>query len=293
MSRFGLSAALSTPFQANGEIDLPRFVEHACWCLANGCDSVTLFGTTGEGATIGRTARNAAFEAMIKGGIKPRTQMLTSIVASSIEDAVEQAEVAFELDMRALLLTPPYYFRAVDDDGIFNWFAALFERLGPKARDMFAYHLPSVVGISLSVALIGRLKTAFPGIVVGVKDSGSNWTFTEQLLAAHKDLMILVGDERDLGRAVRAGGSGAISGIANIAPSLLRPVAVEGRDEPRITALVDEVVQRPVLAAIKSIIAGQKGDNAWRSVRPPLAPLDDLTATRLLSAVLLHLPRRA
>ena len=54
-ARFGLSAALTTPFDGAGRIDIAKMVAHARDCLAKGCDSVTLFGTTGEGASLSRT----------------------------------------------------------------------------------------------------------------------------------------------------------------------------------------------------------------------------------------------
>jgi 4-hydroxy-tetrahydrodipicolinate synthase len=284
MTRFGLSAALSTPFDAKGEIDVARMVAHAQWCLANGCDSITLFGTTGEGASSGLAARDCVYDAMLKAGIKPRTQLLATIVASSVEDAAEQAKAALDLDFRGLLLTPPFYFRAADEDGIFRWFAHLFEKIGPKARDMFAYHLPSVVGVALSPALIGRLKREFPGVVVGVKDSSSTWANTAALLEQHADLMILVGDERDLARAVRNGGSGAISGIGNIAPAIVRRAACDGVDDPRLKPMVDAVCSHPVLPAIKAIIAHQKNDAAWARTRAPLQALDPAASAALLKA---------
>jgi 4-hydroxy-tetrahydrodipicolinate synthase len=283
MTRFGLSAALSTPFDDAGHLDVPRMVAHAQWCLANGCGSVTLFGTTGEGASIGLAARGRVFDAMLKAGIAPKTQLLSTIAASSVEDAADQANMALDVGVRGLLLTPPFYFRAIDDDGIFNWFAALFSKLGPKARDMFAYHLPSVVGVPLSIALIGRLKTAFPGVIVGVKDSSGSWANTQALLAEHGDLMILVGHEPDLARAVRGGGSGAISGMANIAPALVRGAAVDGRDDARLNAAVTAICRNPVLASIKTIIAHQKRDPAWLRMRAPLHPLAVSAAAALVA----------
>lgn len=285
MNRFGLSVAIATPFDTKGDIDLPRLVAHAQWCITKGCDSVTLFGTTGEGATVGARERARAFEAMINAGLKPRTQLLSSVATSSVEDAVDQAAMALDLGFRGLLLTPPFYFRAVDDEGIYRWFAQVFERLGPKARDMFAYHIPSMTGISLSPALIGRLKKDFPGIVVGVKDSSSNWSNTEQLLKQHSDLMILVGDERDLGRAVRGGGSGSICGVANIFPDILGPVAREGKEDARVRPIVDAICRQPVLPAIKALVAGTKSDREWARMRPPLADLDAASAAKLLAEV--------
>jgi dihydrodipicolinate synthase/N-acetylneuraminate lyase len=57
---FGLSVALATPFADDRSIDLPRLVAHARQPLAEGCRSVTVFGTTGEGASLGLTERHRA-----------------------------------------------------------------------------------------------------------------------------------------------------------------------------------------------------------------------------------------
>ena len=95
-----------------------------------------------------------------------------------------------------------------------------------------------MTGVPLSVDLIGRLKTAFPGVVAGVKDSSGEWQNTEKLLAAHGDLQILVGDERQLARAVRQGGAGTICGLANLMPGVVRKAAHDGVDDPRIANAV-------------------------------------------------------
>ena len=60
---------------------------------------------------------------------------------------------------------------------------------------------------------MGRLKTAFPQQVTGVKDSSGDWSNAEALLKHHGDLHILIGDERLLARAMTLGASGAISGM--------------------------------------------------------------------------------
>ena len=53
VDRFGLSVALATPFAEDRSIDLPRLMSHGLQSLADGCDSLTVFGTTGEGASLG------------------------------------------------------------------------------------------------------------------------------------------------------------------------------------------------------------------------------------------------
>lgn len=283
-SRFGLSCAISTPFTATGDVDVPRLVDHAKDRLARGCDSITLFGTTGEGASVGIGARAKVYEAFVKAGIAPRTQLLTTVVASSVEEAAAQAAMGLDLGVRGFLLTPPFYFRGVSDDAIFAWFGQLFDRLKGEARDMFVYHLPSVTGMPLSVDLIGRLKTAFPGIVVGVKDSSATWSNTEALLKHHADLMILVGDERDLAKSVRMGGSGSICGVANVAPEILVGAAKHGIEDARIRPVVEAIVAHPILPGIKALVANQRKDPAWVRMRPPMVDLDAATAKKLVAA---------
>jgi len=216
--RFGLSAALTTPFDVRQGIDTARAVAHARWCLENGCDSFTLFGTTGEGPSIGSTERGELLRALLAAGIEP-ARILTGVMANSVEDAADQARQALDAGCRGVLLAPPSYFKTVGDDGLSAWFAGVFGALGAMARGIILYNIPSVTAVELSLALIGRLKSAFPGAVTGVKDSSGNWSYTEKLLAAHGDLVILIGDERDLAAGVRLGGQGAISGMANFARS--------------------------------------------------------------------------
>lgn len=273
LERFGLSCAIATPFGSAGNIDLARLTRHAQWCLAEGCDSVTLFGTTGEGFSLSLNERGEVLEAFRQAGFDMRRQVCAGIMATSVEEAAAQAAKALSSNVKALLLAPPFYLKGVGDDGVFAWHSALFDALGDKARDVILYHLPYHTGVAITLDLIERLRAAFPSVICGVKDSAGEWHHTEQLLARHGDVAILVGDERHLARAVRQGGQGSICGIANAQAELLRPMVHEGREEPRINKLVELVLSLPVLPAIKGLVAHRTGDTGWLDVRPPLVPL--------------------
>ena len=97
--------------------------------------------------------------------------------------------------------------------------------------------------------------------------------------------VILVGDERDLGRSVRGGGSGSICGVANVFPQILGPVAREGKEDARVRPIVDAICRQPVLPAIKALIAHHKKDAEWARMRPPLADLDSAGTTKLVAEV--------
>jgi 4-hydroxy-tetrahydrodipicolinate synthase len=280
--KLGLSCALATPFSQNARVDTARLADHARWCLAEGCDSITLFGTTGEGAVIGVRDRELSIKALLDAGVES-SHLLSGVTACALDEAVTQARAATDAGLRGLLLTPPFYFRDASDDGLFAWFSTFFGMLASKTCDIYLYHIPSMTGVPLSSGLIGRLKTAFPGLVAGVKDSSGDWSNTETLLAAHRDLQILVGDERNLARAVRQGGAGTICGLANVFPALLRKAAHDGIDDPRIAAAVAALMRYPFMPAIKTVIAHYRDDPGWRVMAPPLLPLDGADARRLIA----------
>lgn len=279
--RFGLSCAISTPFDENGAIDMPRLIAHAKRCRADGSDSVTLFGTTGEGFSVSLEERVRAIGAFKSAGFDMGREVGVGIMASSVGDAAQQCRQALKAGCRHLLVAPPFYAKGLSDDGIFAWHADLFASLGDAARDVILYHLPSVTAVPLSLDVIGRLKIAFPKVIKGVKDSGGNLSHSEALVAKHGELAILIGDERHLATIVRKGGQGAICGMANLEAKRMRALAYDGRDDDKINALVDVIVNYPVLAAIKTMIAHRTKDRAWLRMRAPLDKLDDARAVRL------------
>ena len=176
------------------------------------------------------------------------------------------------------------YFKGVREEGLYEWFARVVEKVAHRPVRVILYHIPSVTQVSLTVDLIGRLKTAYPDLVMGVKDSGGDWAFTEALLASHGDLAILVGDERHLAAGVRLGAKGAISGLANICPAEVLPLAENGKDDSRIIDLVNEVLKYPVTPAVKALLALRRNDAAWLNVRPPLARISNQETNELVSA---------
>jgi 4-hydroxy-tetrahydrodipicolinate synthase len=138
--------------------------------------------------------------------------------------------------------------------------------------------------VPLSVALVDRLKRAFPGVVAGVKDSSGEGATAEAFLAAHGELAILVCDERQLAGAMRKGAQGSICGLANLAPGLLRDVIHGRNDNPLVTPLVDLVVSYPVMPAVKALVANIHGDNEYARMRAPLVGLPEKDRAALVNA---------
>jgi 4-hydroxy-tetrahydrodipicolinate synthase len=282
--RFGLGCALITPFSADGAVDHARLVAHAKHVLAEGCATVTLFGTTGEGASLGYTDRAAMIESLGKAGVDLPRKLLAGVAASSVEDAAAQANQLFDAGGRGVLLAPPFYFKGPSDEGLYRWFSSVLERCR-SPREVILYHIPSVTSVPLSSALIGRVDRGFPGVIAGIKDSGGDWDTTERYLADHPRLHVLVGDERLLARAVRHGGSGAINGFSNFCARLLAPMVDDGTEVPGVAELVDMVLTHPVTPAVKALVAHRHDDEGYLFTAPPLVPATATARVQLTRAL--------
>lgn len=276
---FGLSAALTTPFGPDLSVDLARMIEHARDLLAEGCSSVTLFGTTGEGASLTWRERTAVLHGFAAANFDP-ARLVAGISSTAAESAADQAFAALDAGVATLLVPPPFYFKGVSDDGVFAWYAALLERIGGRMPRVILYHIPQVTGVGLSLPLVRKLKDRYGGLILGVKDSGGDWPITRSFLG-ETDLAILVGDERHLAASIRLGGAGAISGMANVFPGRLAALVRTGQDDAWLNGIVETLVELPVTPAIKALVGLKRGESGWERVRAPLEPTPTADVERL------------
>lgn len=274
----GLWPPLATPFSANGEIDLSLLIAHASQLLAEGADGLTLLGTTGEANSLSLRERRGLIEALAGAGLPP-ARMLVGTGGCAIEDVVELSRLAGDLCCAGVLIMPPFYYKKIVDEGLFTFYARLIEQLGANPPRILLYHIPQVAGVGLSLELIGKLREAFPEILVGIKDSSGDLAHAKAIIASFPGFKVFVGTERDAIEAMRAGASGVISGAGNInAAASARLLAA--REAPEASAWLEDINQtRAVLSrygnieAVKAILAVRYGDQAWAMPRPPLLPL--------------------
>jgi 4-hydroxy-tetrahydrodipicolinate synthase len=167
----------------------------------------------------------------------------------------------------------------VTDEGVYASYSALIDAVADARLRLFLYHIPQVTAVPVTAGVIERLRAAYPGIVVGLKDSAGDLAHSRSMLARFPGLAVFVGHEPHLPPMLAAGGAGTICGVANVLPGLMRRLfdAAGIPDEPdalgAITRFLDIVLDYPLLPAFKALQATLTGDEAWCAVRPPLAPL--------------------
>jgi 4-hydroxy-tetrahydrodipicolinate synthase len=289
----GILAPNLTPFDGDGRIAEDLYVAHARHLLDAGCAGLVPFGTTGEAASVGMEERMQMLDRLVASGV-PASRLMPGTGLTSLPDTVRLTRHAVEVGCAGVLVLPPFYYKAVTDDGLFAYFARLIDGVGDEGLRVVLYHIPHVAGVGLSVPLVRRLREAFPDTVVGIKDSSGDWSNTSALLGI-EGLAVYPGTELLLPRAFAAGSPGCITATANVnAPALARSSRLvrDGSDnapgafeEARRVRLAVEA--HPKIPALKAILAERTGDARWRNVRLPLEPLSPARAealARLVSA---------
>ena len=277
--QFGISVALLTPFSEGGAIDTARLASHATDLMARGASSVTLFGTTGEAASIGNGERAAAITALCARGTTP-DRIILGVCATAVEQVAAQVREGLSFGIRDYLVPPPFYYSGVCDDGLFDWHSQVLQETGSEPR-IILYNIPQVTGVRLSPGLAERLAAAFPEQILAIKDSSGDWSNACSLLN-ESSLPVLIGDERLLHRAVARGCTASITGMGNLYPERLCRIVSSAREDARVTATVDQVVCGPLIPGMKALLARDKDDPEWERVRPPLAPLGENGRSRLM-----------
>lgn len=286
-----LHVAVPTPLDDGLNPDIGRLQEHCSALLAAGCDGIALFGTSGEGPSFTVDERIAALEALLTGGLDP-ARVIVGTGCAALPDTVRLTRHAAAAGCAGQLIVPPFFFGQPTDDGVFAAYAQILEHCAAERPRVLLYHIPGVSGVALGIETIEKLAGAFPELVVGVKDSSGHWDYTARLIARRGLLEVFVGNEPDIARALAAGGAGTICGLANVVPGLLRRLCDDpagpdgGRLSAAVTALASGFDRRPVIPALKAMMAAATGDAAWNRLRPPLTALgqDDI---RELAALLL------
>jgi 4-hydroxy-tetrahydrodipicolinate synthase len=280
----GILSPAVTAFTGQFEIDAERTAAHFQWLLRQGCDALVVFGTTSEANSLSVPERTNFLEYAISNGIDPR-KLIPGTGCCSLPDSVLLSKHAIDLGCPGVLTLPPFYYKTVSDEGLFRYFATLIERVSDDRLRIYLYHIPPVSQVAISFDLIERLTNAFPGVVIGIKDSSGDWEHTRQLIDrfAPGGFRVFPGSELYLLPALRAGGKGCISAFANVNPALLQKV-FQAWQSPEAEGLEKEVQRQgralrkyPVIPALKSILAESRKDPEWETVRPPLV---SLTATQ-------------
>ena len=275
----GVLSPVVTPFDANLQPDAQRLIAHCRWLLANDV-GLAVFGTNSEANSLSVAEKRGLLDHLVDAGLPP-SRMMPGTGCCSITDSVELSTHAVKLGCTGALMLPPFYYKGVSDEGLYRNFAEIIERVGDERLRIYLYHIPPVAQVGISLNLIERLLSAYPGIIAGVKDSSGDWDNTRAMLEQFQSATfdVFPGSETFLLAGLRHGGAGCISATANVNPGPIAKLAStweseDADDQQAALNAVRAVFQAYVMIpALKAAIAHYGDDPAWAVLRPPLVEL--------------------
>jgi 4-hydroxy-tetrahydrodipicolinate synthase len=277
----GVLSPVVTPFKHDYSPDATRFVRHCKWLLAHGCSGLAVFGTNSEANSLSVDERMMLLEQLVEHGVSA-SQLMPGTGCSALTDSVRLTAHAVKLGCAGVLMLPPFYYKGVPDEGLFRNFSEVIQRVADDRLQLYLYHIPPVAQVPITLGLIERLLTRYPGTVAGAKDSSGDWANTQAMIDTFgkRSFDVFAGSEVFLLRTMRAGGAGCITAGANVNPHGIDRV-YRGWQTPEAEALqaaIDKVrhilqSQVSMIPALKATIAHYADDQDWQTVRPPLVEL--------------------
>ena len=287
----GVLAPVVTPFDARLNPDREKLVRQCRWLLSQNV-GLAVFGTNSEANSLSVDEKIELLDTLADAGIDPR-RIVPGTGCCALPDTVRLSAHATKLGCAGTLMLPPFYYKGVSDEGLFRAYSEIIERVGDASLKIYLYHIPPIAQVGLSVELIERLISRYPGTVVGIKDSSGDWDNTAQMLERRwDDFDVFVGSESFLLRNMRAGGVGCISATANVNPAAIDKLFREWREpgaegqQQRLDDIRQLFMAYPMISALKSAVGTFGNDPAWYTVRPPLVPLTETQHGELHRALL-------
>jgi 4-hydroxy-tetrahydrodipicolinate synthase len=283
-------AATATPFHDDLSVDYAHLVSHANWLLANGCDGLVMFGSTGESASLTLAERYTIVKALAAAGIAP-SALLIGTGCCAIEDTVSLTSMALAAGCAGALVQPPFFFKGVSDEGVENFYRQLIDKVADARLRLYLYHYPQTVGVGVSPGLTARLLKRYPQTIAGYKDSSGDFANTMTIAKEFPTLDVFVATEARYLEFRESGGAGCVSATANVQSAAIRRLET-ALGTPAAAGLQAQV------AAVRKVLEGAKGISSvkamlaqihasadWMRTRPPLLGLTSEEARALSETV--------
>lgn len=283
----GVMAPVLTPMDEALNPDVPRWIALCKELLSEGCTGLAPFGTTSEANSLGIGERMEMLDRALEEGV-PAQSLVVGTGTCALPDTVRLSAQAAARKCAGVLLLPPFYYKGVPEEGLFRSVAQLIEKVGDANLKVYLYHIPPVAVVGFGLGLIERLLKAYPGTVVGMKDSSGDVEFHLAALKAFPGFDIWAGTEKLLLANLQGGGVGTISAMANVIAPQIRAFHDSWKEPEAASrqAALDRhrlsIKDWPLIPALKAIKAGQTGHAPWSLTRPPLCPLSDSQAQAAL-----------
>lgn len=272
----GINLAITTPFDAQGKIDYPRFESLLERYISAGVHGFVLSSGTGMHVYLSKeeSKQLVAFGSKV---IKGRARVIVQTSALLADEVVERTRHAAECGADGVMVLPPFFEGPTDDQGIIDFYSTVSEAGLP----IIGYNVPQAVGVEVTPSLFRQLSE-IPNFV-SVKDSSGDLAAQASLIRT--GLPTMNGADPLVPYALFAGAAGLIWGGANMAPRSCVAMVNAAREQDWVGAREIWRSLEPVMSLIwqgdyvQSVYAG--AEITGYGAGNPRRPLARLSADKI------------
>ncbi|MEP0391333.1 MAG: 4-hydroxy-tetrahydrodipicolinate synthase [Erythrobacter sp.] len=211
----GSIPALATPFR-DGSFDESAFRKLVDWQIENGSSALVPCGTTGEASTLSNAEHHRVIEVCIEQAAG-RVPVIAGCGSNDTRNAALHMNFAKKAGAAAGLCVAPYYNRP-SQAGLIAHFSYLAETC---ELPIVLYNVPARTVTDIEDQTVVELVKKYPEQIVAIKDaSGDLSRVADHRMGIGRDFCQLSGNDELWLPHNAAGGRGAISVTANVAPAL-------------------------------------------------------------------------
>lgn len=209
----GIIAPIITPMNEDESVNEKELRNQVNRLIKAGVHGIFTFGTNGEGYILSEKEKELILDVVLEEAAG-RVPIYAGTGCVSTKDTIRMSEMAKKSGAAILSVITPYFAKASQEE-LYEHFLAV-----AKAVDlpMILYNIPDRTGNALLPETVAKLAEV--DNIIGVKDSSGNFDNILQYIekTRNKDFAVLCGNDSLILKSLMAGGTGAISGCANVFP---------------------------------------------------------------------------
>ena len=211
----GVIAAMVTPFQKNGDLNIDAMKTLVEWLISKGVQGIFPISSVGETAKLTMEEKKRLIRVTVDSA-NGRALVMPGTGFPDQRRTEELTKYAKEVGADAALIVQPYYQRP-SAEILYDYFKAINDAVNDFP--LLLYNIPFWCGYELSPEMISTLSRLRN--IVGVKDSGMNMiNFNLTLHLVRKKIAVLQGADMLFLPSLVLGCPGGILAGANIVPEL-------------------------------------------------------------------------
>ncbi|BAH48787.1 4-hydroxy-tetrahydrodipicolinate synthase [Rhodococcus opacus] len=276
----GVLTALTTPFDADEQIDVKKLQVVVDRSIKAGVDGVVAAGSTGEVGALSSDERLRLVDTVIEHA-DGRVPVIAQTGATTTAEAIRLSRAAEKSGADVLMLITPFYEPLSTEETV----TYIKDVASSVELPIMLYNIPAVTGVNLNPGTVRSLAEEVDNIRY-IKDSSANWEQALQLIHHHSDVIgTFIGWDSYIYSALVEGAAGVMAGAANVVPDEIVAVNRLIADGDLHGALgkwrdlypvIDSMISVPFISAVKAGLALQ-----GEPVGAPRRPTAELPAEQV------------